>query len=236
MIKFFRGTRQTLLNEGKTSKYLKYAIGEIILVVIGILIAVSINNWNQGKVARNAELNFYKNTKQQLLDDANNIKSQIEYSSKNLEEFKYAIKLIKEDSRSMKDSLGLIAINLMRNSDFDRQGNIYETTVNSGDIKLLRNNQIIEGLRRLEATYLYVNRMETIHFDAVMSMVPELKQTMRFSTNTVENEDMLFDFKFQNIFALSIKIMTEKDEIYNKALNEIESLIKLMDGEINSRK
>ena len=139
MIKFFRGTRQNLLNEGKTSKYLKYAIGEIILVVVGILIAVSINNWNQGKVAKNAESNFYKNTKQQLLDDANNIKSQIEYSSKNLEEFKYAIRLIKEDSRSMKDSLGLIAINLMRNSDFDRQGNIYETTVNSGDIKLLRN-------------------------------------------------------------------------------------------------
>ena len=96
MIKFFRRTRQNLLNEGKTSKYLNYAIGEIILVVIGILIAVSINNWNQGKVAKNSELNFYKNTKQQLLDDANNIKSQIEYSSKNLEEFKYAIKIIQE--------------------------------------------------------------------------------------------------------------------------------------------
>ena len=44
MIKFFRKIRQNLLAEGKTSKYLKYAIGEIILVVIGILIAISINN------------------------------------------------------------------------------------------------------------------------------------------------------------------------------------------------
>ncbi|MGB5377521.1 DUF6090 family protein [Muriicola sp.] len=47
MIKFFRKIRQNLLSEGKTGKYLKYAIGEIILVVIGILIALQINNWNE---------------------------------------------------------------------------------------------------------------------------------------------------------------------------------------------
>ena len=47
MIKFFRQMRLNLIAEGKSSKYLKYAIGEIILVVIGILIALQINNWNQ---------------------------------------------------------------------------------------------------------------------------------------------------------------------------------------------
>lgn len=46
MIKFFRKIRQKLIQEGKTANYLKYAIGEIVLVVIGILIALSINNWN----------------------------------------------------------------------------------------------------------------------------------------------------------------------------------------------
>jgi hypothetical protein len=49
MIKFFRNIRQNLLNEGKTTKYFKYAIGEILLVVIGILIALNINNWNEQK-------------------------------------------------------------------------------------------------------------------------------------------------------------------------------------------
>lgn len=49
MIKLFRNIRKNLLAEGKNSKYLKYAIGEIILVVIGILIALSINNWNEGR-------------------------------------------------------------------------------------------------------------------------------------------------------------------------------------------
>lgn len=49
MIKFFRKIRQKLLMENKTSKYFKYAIGEIVLVVIGILIALQINNWNISK-------------------------------------------------------------------------------------------------------------------------------------------------------------------------------------------
>jgi hypothetical protein len=47
MIKFFRKIRRQLFSENKFSKYLLYAIGEILLVVIGILIALSINNWNE---------------------------------------------------------------------------------------------------------------------------------------------------------------------------------------------
>jgi len=49
MIKFFRKIRQNLLMENKTGKYFKYAIGEIVLVVIGILIALQINNWNENR-------------------------------------------------------------------------------------------------------------------------------------------------------------------------------------------
>ena len=52
MIKFFRKIRQKLLTENKFSKYLLYAIGEIILVVIGILIALQINNWNENRKDR----------------------------------------------------------------------------------------------------------------------------------------------------------------------------------------
>ena len=58
MIKFFRKIRQNLLSEGKTGKYLKYAIGEIVLVVIGILIALQINNWNENRKATIVENNL----------------------------------------------------------------------------------------------------------------------------------------------------------------------------------
>lgn len=49
IMKFFRRIRQELLSEGQTVKYLRYALGEIVLVVLGILIALQINNWNQAR-------------------------------------------------------------------------------------------------------------------------------------------------------------------------------------------
>jgi hypothetical protein len=58
MIKFFKKIRQNLLLEGKTRKYLKYAVGEIALVVIGILTAVSINNWNEKRTEEIQLKNF----------------------------------------------------------------------------------------------------------------------------------------------------------------------------------
>jgi len=58
MIKFFRRIRYTLMEQNKTGKYLKYAFGEIVLVVIGILIALSINNWNETKLERKIEKEY----------------------------------------------------------------------------------------------------------------------------------------------------------------------------------
>lgn len=63
MIKFFRRIRQRLLTENKFSKYLIYAIGEILLVVIGILIALSINNWNQNRINQKSEIKILKELK-----------------------------------------------------------------------------------------------------------------------------------------------------------------------------
>ena len=55
MIPFFRKIRKTLADDNKPIKYLRYAIGEIVLVVIGILIALSINNWNSNRIQKQKE-------------------------------------------------------------------------------------------------------------------------------------------------------------------------------------
>jgi len=69
MIKFFRNIRQSLVMENKTSKYLKYAIGEIILVVIGILIALQINNWNESRQNEAKITNILEDIQKDLSDD-----------------------------------------------------------------------------------------------------------------------------------------------------------------------
>ena len=79
MIKFFRQIRKSLLMENRTSKYFKYALGEILLVVIGILIALQINNWNETRKERIKEveiLNLLKldleNTLAEVTEDIKN--------------------------------------------------------------------------------------------------------------------------------------------------------------------
>ena len=73
MIKFFRHIRQRLLAESKFSKYLLYAIGEIILVVIGILIALQINNKNEERKDRNREQVILKSLKVDFNTNINNV-------------------------------------------------------------------------------------------------------------------------------------------------------------------
>ena len=66
MIKFYRKIRQNLISEGKTVKYFKYAIGEIVLVVIGILIALGINNWNDAQKMTRKEIKVYQEIHSEL--------------------------------------------------------------------------------------------------------------------------------------------------------------------------
>ena len=76
MIKFFRHIRKDLMEQnppagraGKTSRYFKYAIGEIILVVIGILIALQINNWNEKRKESKQEIAILKSLQSNLKSD-----------------------------------------------------------------------------------------------------------------------------------------------------------------------
>ena len=79
MIKFFRRIRQKLLSEGNTGRYLKYAIGEIILVVIGILIALQIGNINENRKKQKQAVNLKKALKTELIADLELLKLDYKY-------------------------------------------------------------------------------------------------------------------------------------------------------------
>jgi hypothetical protein len=82
MIKFFRHLRHQFLKENNISKYLLYAIGEILLVVIGILIALQINTWNEERILRKKEQVYLHEIRTNLQDDFANIKYSLDFNSK----------------------------------------------------------------------------------------------------------------------------------------------------------
>jgi len=94
MIKFFRKIRQRLLTENKFSKYLIYAIGEIILVVIGILIALQINNWNESNKERALVMTSLSSLKLNLKEDIRDLNEQIDYNNNLLKNIDFAFELI----------------------------------------------------------------------------------------------------------------------------------------------
>jgi hypothetical protein len=77
MINFFRKIRKQLADDNKPLKYMRYAIGEIVLLVIGILIALSVNNWNEENKERLVEKQRYQNILNDLVDDEANINQMI---------------------------------------------------------------------------------------------------------------------------------------------------------------
>ncbi len=80
MIKFFRHIRKDLMEKNKTGKYFKYAIGEIVLVVIGILIALQINNWNETRKDQHELTNILQNIVTDMSLDTLNLKDNLEYA------------------------------------------------------------------------------------------------------------------------------------------------------------
>ena len=85
MIKFFRKIRQKLVQENRVSKYLIYALGEIILVVIGILIALQINNWNETRKSKKMANEIYTNLLTSLEQDSVEVERTITLLTKSLE-------------------------------------------------------------------------------------------------------------------------------------------------------
>lgn len=231
-MKLFKKIRQTLIKEGNLKRYLLYAIGEILLVMIGISLAFQLNNWNDNRIKKNTEITYYQNIRDQIQDDKILIIEMIDYNNKYMSEFNYANEILERNDRSKMDTLGLIVRNLTQYSDFDRQGNIHETLVNSGEIKILRNHNIVNGIRNLEEKYNYMNRMESIHYDVMMNhVIKGINPILKFSTAEIKKPELVFSYEFQNLVLSLLQVMNEKNEVYNDVLKEIDRITTLIDEE-----
>ena len=186
MIKFFRHIRQQLVMENKTSKYLKYAIGEIILVVIGILIALQINNWNTQK-NENRELNgFLLNIKKNVNSDLEVLNwirkfrdSSVTYSKE------YQTKLDNNynfDANTTVGDIKKLAMNVFRDRYFYSNKSGFDALKNSGYLSKIQNT-VLEDY--LNAYYFKVDRI--IEQEKSLNNFIENMQISIYNDNTAQD-------------------------------------------------
>jgi len=141
------------MEQNKTGKYFKYAIGEIVLVVIGILIALSINNWNENRKERNKEINYLKNLK---VDLENEILNSEEFVAYHFRKVQACSKLINEGTPTNIKEVQVYTDTyetVFDWKDFVPNNNTFKELLSSGNLSLIKNDSIKNGLLELEKNY-----------------------------------------------------------------------------------
>lgn len=176
MLKFFRKIRQKLLSENKFSKYLIYAIGEIVLVVIGILIALQINNWNENRIERNLEERYISRFLEDLEEEEIYDQSFIDY---NLKVNDYANKAIQyfDDSSIAMGNPSQSLIDLYQASQFNdarTTASTYKELNSSGQINLIQNLKLRSAL----ISFYELDWINSVVFDIPNNYRESLRSTM----------------------------------------------------------
>jgi hypothetical protein len=144
MINFFRRIRQKLLTENKFSKYLIYAIGEIILVVIGILIALQINNWNESKKNQIILRNYKERLIRQFEADSiflKKIKGGYGFVEPKLKKLDSLFRQ-NLDGNVSKDSIIKVPIFITLQSEFISATTVIDELFNTGNLDLFENDEL----------------------------------------------------------------------------------------------
>ncbi|PWI31109.1 hypothetical protein DI383_00075 [Flavobacteriaceae bacterium LYZ1037] len=138
MIKFFSKIRQNLLMENKTGKYLKYAIGEIVLVVIGILIALQINNWKEQQIESKNEQAILKRLSKEFTSNREQILDKIDSRKDIIKKCGRLLSFYNEPKDADIDSI-LLFLGSIVPTTFDP---IQNNLVSSGRIEILKNEEL----------------------------------------------------------------------------------------------
>lgn len=162
MLSFFRKIRKKLLETSQTFKYIKYAIGEIILVVIGILIALQINNWNEKRKEKLVETNYLERLLSDIKKDTSILSEKIELSNNLSEDYLNYIKNMYVIQKTIRE-----VSELTTSADFfSGKDNLilsdvaYSELLNSGKLDIISNEHLKTQIVTYYRNYTLVSTKE----------------------------------------------------------------------------
>lgn len=157
MIRFFRNIRQKLAAENKVAKYLRYAIGEILLVVIGILIALQINNWNENQKERKLENEYYCRLLEDAIQDEEQLNNLIGLAKARLKASNQAVRILLQNEVKkieIGDKIHLSTKAIY--SDFKPNNSAYEDLKSGANLNIITDKSVIKKLNQ------YFNKVEEL--------------------------------------------------------------------------
>jgi uncharacterized protein involved in outer membrane biogenesis len=238
MIKFFRKIRQNLLSEGKTAKYLKYAVGEIILVVIGILIALQINNWNEQRKQNNLEQSTLIELKANLIADIKDFQVDINAYSSAANSCSIVIDFI-DGKIPYNDSLNLHLGKIRIQGVFAPTKVAYDNLKLSG-IKLISNDSLRNTISNLyEVQYKYVEGYLGAEYQLDHQILGEYytKEMQEYSpykyAKPVDYQSLIKNQSFRNLLMhRKMKIEDWVVNLYETNIRKAKEVIEMIDKEL----
>lgn len=167
MIKFFRHIRKTLISENNMGKYFKYAIGEIILVVVGILIALSINNWNEQRKTNNREQFLLSALEQEFIHNQKELQTVLHINRNNIERAGEFASILSPKETNLSDSeIAKYWDNAFRREAIFRPSlGVLNEAINSGNLSIIKNTELRNILSSFSAELQQLRKQEETVFD-----------------------------------------------------------------------
>ena len=222
MIKFFRKIRQNMIKENRVSKYMLYALGEIILVVIGILIALQINNWNENRKANIIEKNFFENILVDLKKDEEKLNYYKTFHSKRINYLDTLLTYVRNPNKTMGIAkFGQYVEPLFYAADPTIYATTFESAKSLGTFNNFKEKELLKNLSEyyadftlIEKSFSSILRFIENQFEPLMYTLPE--SYMNEATgNLVINEGSVQEFYNK---VASIKDYRNITADYNKIL------------------
>jgi len=238
MIKFFRKIRYDLMNKNKTGKYLKYAIGEIVLVVLGILIALQINNWNEERKQSKLEESTLMELRANLLADIEDFQADINGYRTAANSCKNVIDFI-DGKIPYHDSLNVHLGKIRIQGVFSPTKVAYENLKLSG-IKLISNDSLRNTISNLyEVQYKYMEGYLEAEYQLDNQVLSEYytKEMQEYSpfryAKPVDEENLIHHQEFRNLLVhRKMKIEDWFHSLYERNSRRASQVVEMIDKEL----